>query len=121
MRDNKTTKAMRTNNNRRKGARFENYLARRLRDATGYDFKRNLSQYRESSGSDLESVLPIIVQAKHRRVIDVQAALSEAERECRNGELPIAILRWHKGKTVAVVNLDDFLELLRLWVNTLNL
>jgi len=106
-------------NNRRKGARFENEIARRLKDATGHSFKRNLNQYREQDGKDLETDLPLIIQAKHRRFIDVQKALGEAEGEVKKGEMPVAILRWHKGKTVAVLNLDDFLDLLRLWVNNL--
>ena len=101
---------------RRKGARFENYIAKLLWRVTGHEFKRNLSQLREKSGRDLETDLPFCIQAKHRRSINVLGSLKEAIEEAEEGEIPIAILRWHNDATVAVLLLDDFLEFLRKWV-----
>lgn len=95
---------------RRKGARFEREVARKLA-AAGYCASRNLEQYQETSGRDLKVDAPLCIQCKAGKRPNWEAALREA-MSAAGTDYAVAITHQDHGLTVAHLPLSDLLELL---------
>ena len=98
---------------RNKGAAFERSVCFDLKDA-GYQAKRNLDQYQESSGRDITIDAPFCIQCKVGKRPNWKAALAEATASAKYGEMPVAVTHDDYGQTVAHIPWSDFVELLAL-------
>ena len=105
---------------RRKGIQWEQELARRFQ-AVGIDAARNLTECRTGNAGDLDlpQDVPLLVQAKVGARPPVWEALKEAIEAAGPGVHPVAILKRNgaggrKAEEVAVLPLEDFLELVEI-------
>ena len=104
---------------RRKGARFEREIARRLSAVTGSTVERNLEEVRAGNSGDLVSDLPCTFQLKCGKAPSVWRALKEAQEAADGtGQFAVAVVRRNASHSseqpedVAVLSLDDFTEIL---------
>jgi hypothetical protein len=100
---------------RRKGADFERAMVQRLREAMpGADVKRGL-QCR--SGSEVADVdLPCFwPELKRHHRTNHREALRQAIETCPHGRWPVALCKDDHEPAVVVMQLDDFLDLVREW------
>ncbi|HMA96875.1 MAG TPA: hypothetical protein VKP30_29525 [Polyangiaceae bacterium] len=100
---------------RRKGAQFERDMVLRFRETMpSADVKRGL-QYRggaEVADVDVPCFWPEL--KRHRRT-NFREALRQAIDTCPSGRWPIAICKDDRDPAVVVMQLDDFLDLVREW------
>jgi hypothetical protein len=101
---------------RRKGANWEREVANILTELTGVECSRRLQQY-QVGGSDIETILPIAVEAKTGYRISVAKALEQVEEARNPEELPFVWVKQNrKGTTPSryvVIKEEHFLPLLR--------
>ena len=100
---------------RRKGAGYERELVHRFREAMpGADIKRGL-QYRD--GAEVPDVdCPVFhVEAKRGKKPNVRAALAQADRDCRQGKIPVAVIRDDRQEAFVALPLNDFLDFVKEW------
>lgn len=120
---------------RRKGKRWEQQLAALLRPIFHpIEIKRGIAQARDGAGeaADIDGVPRMWIEAKHGKLVNLRAALAQAERamaEARERELvadpmnvrpkealwPIAICKDNHDRPVVVMRLDDWLQLITEW------
>jgi hypothetical protein len=90
---------------------------------TGVDCSRRIRQY-QVGGSDIETVLPLAIEAKTGYRISVMKALDQAEENALEGELPFVWVKQNrKGTSPAryiAINEEHFIpmliEYLRNWI-----
>lgn len=116
---------------RRKGKVWEQECARRLKAIFGDQVKRGLAQSRFGAceAPDVTNVPGWWVECKHEKQVNLRAALKqavEAEALCRSNTIragfpmdsrrPVAFCKDNRSEPVAILRLDDFLEIARsLW------
>lgn len=109
---------------RDKGARFERYIARRLnqQEFVSGDFRRELRETQQGNIGDVKDqhgTWPLVIQAKHKKVVDVKGAVREAELAAKTKasggkhKIPVAWVRWHGGEEVVAMRPEIFLLLLQ--------
>ena len=102
---------------RDKGARFERQVAADLNAVFPIcDARRNLGQYQQSDGRDITFAgedLPICVQCKCGKRINIPKAMEEARSSCSSVEEPVVAAHWDNGETVAVLPWKGFLHILK--------
>lgn len=98
---------------RRKGAEFERLLASELRPIYGVkvEVKRGIGQTR--AGGDCPDVdgTPWWVEAKHRKAVNIPAALAQAAEASKGRRPSLAITRANGGPIVVSMLLTDFKRL----------
>ncbi len=102
---------------RRKGQAWEREIAKRFRDAMpGTDPHRG-NQCRDGGDApDVVGVPMFWIEAKHRQQISPEAALRQAQGECKDDTLhPIAVVKRNRGEPFVCIGLDDFLEIVGAW------
>lgn len=98
-----------------KGAAWEREVVSKLRycmpDA---DIKRGL-QYR--TGEEAPDVdMPVFwPECKHHKRVNVRAALKQAVETAPKGRIPVAVCKDDRQPPIALLLLDDFLDLVREW------
>jgi hypothetical protein len=100
---------------RRKGATFERELVHLFRDAMpGAEVRRGLQS---RSGDEVPDVdCPVFwPEAKRGRKPNVRGALKQAIDAAPQGRIPVAVIRDDRTAPFAVLQLDDFLDLVREW------
>jgi hypothetical protein len=98
---------------RRKGHDFERELARRFRDALGGpDIRRGLQTRDGDEAADVEGVPGWWIEAKAHRRVNHRAALAQAIAAAPPGRKPVVIGKDDRQRPVAVMLLDDFIDLL---------
>jgi hypothetical protein len=101
---------------RRKGANWEREVANILTELTGVECSRRLQQY-QVGGSDIETILPIAVEAKTGYRISVTKALDQVEDAAGEEDLPFVWVKQNrKGNPPSryiVMKEEYFLPLLR--------
>ena len=104
---------------RNKGKRWEREVARLIREAMpGEIVKRGFqSRYGGSEEADVEC--PIYhVEAKHQQAVNIWAAMRQARDDAKArglGKVPVVIAKRdaRTDEPIAVMRLDDFLDLVR--------
>ena len=106
---------------RRKGATWERDVARLFREAMpGTDPHRG-SQCRDGGDApDVVGVPMFWIEAKHRAAISPEAALRQAQAECKDPTLwPVAVVKRNRSEPFVCMDLEDFLEIVgALWHET---
>lgn len=115
---------------RRKGRKWEQDVVRLMKVIFGDEVKRGLAQSRfgASEAPDVTNCPRLWIECKHEKIVNVRAAIKQAEKalaESQDGKSkdrwPVAICKDDPVKPgafarrLAVMNLDDFLELLAEW------
>ena len=94
---------------RDKGRRFEQRIARDLREIWP-DAQRQWHH-----GRDVDAG-PLHVECKHRQRIDVRGALQQAVADARPGQMPCAVVLWHGDpEPVVALRWGDWLDMMREW------
>lgn len=109
---------------RRKGHNWEREVARRFREALGFDakeVKRGLSQPRGGTGEEPDVILPCSlpwwVECKVGARVNPVAALAQARAGIAAAEsvkLPLAVCKPDRQPPLVALELDDFLRLVQL-------
>ena len=101
-------------NSREKGKRGELELAKVLREA-GFDTRRG-QQYSGAAGdADVVGLPGIHIECKRVEQLNVEKALRQAERDARDGEIPIVMHRSNNTKWKATLRLEDLLKMYEVW------
>ena len=97
---------------RRKGAAAERELAKDFSAHLGRKVKRNLGQYQESSGRDLDGTEPLCVQIKHtKKAASAAKVLAEAAAATDSHYwIPVAVQKQDRGKWILSMYAEDFFE-----------
>lgn len=106
-----------TINSKQKGKNGELELARKLREH-GYDVRRSV-QYNgkaEEGQPDLIGMPHIHIECKRTERLNLYDAMEQAKRDSANtGEMPVVFHRRNNCEWLAVLRLDDFMELYKEW------
>jgi len=96
---------------RRKGAAFERALAARFREVLASPGIRRGFQSRAGTDAPDVDVPGLWIEAKHHRRVNLRAALAQAIAAAPPDRVPVAICKDDRAEPVAVLRLDDFLQL----------
>jgi Holliday junction resolvase len=97
------------NSQRTKGAEYEREIVQIFRQS-GYECSRNLSQTRDGGGDII--IEDLLIECKRRKSIAVYDWIDQAERAAGNRK-PIVIARGDQKHNIVILNLIDFLDMLR--------
>jgi hypothetical protein len=101
---------------RRKGIGFERELVRRFAEVFGPERVRRGLQYRD--GAECADVVApgLWIESKRGKRTNPRAALAQAfEASAGKGVWPVAVCKDDRERAMAVLYLDDFLDLLTEW------
>lgn len=102
-------------NSRQKGKRGELEVARLLRDY-GYTQCRRGQQYSGANGdADVVGLPGIHIEVKRRERLDLYDAISQAQRDAHEDELPVVIYRRNDCPWLVTMTLDDWMRIYREW------
>ena len=100
---------------RRKGAAWERELVLRFREAMpGAQVHRGFQSRSGEEAADVDC--PVFwVEAKRGKKPNVRGALQQAIEAAPKGRIPLAVIRDDRAAPFAVLQFDDFLDLVREW------
>lgn len=90
---------------------MERWLAARFRRAGWSDAQRSLEEVRSGNCGDLVNVKPLAVQTKCGAAPSVWRALREARAAADPGDYAVAIVRRDCERAIAVMDLEDAMEI----------
>lgn len=97
-------------NSNLKGKTFEREIARYLREH-GYTDARRGQQYHGGADSpDVIGLTGFHIECKRTERFDLYGALKQSKRDSGENEIPIVVHRKNNEKSVVVISLDDFME-----------
>ena len=98
---------------RKKGHDFERKMARTLTELTGRKWKRGIqARAGGAEGADVYTEgLPYHFECKKGKRPPLKGALEQAERDCSEGDVPIAIAAIDRQEPIVLMRLDAFLEM----------
>lgn len=99
-------------NSKRKGNAGERELAKILRDIYGFECRRT-QQFCGRGGESADIVgLPFIhCEVKRVEKLNIDDALEQATRDCKEGKIPVVFHRKNKKKWKATLDLDMFMAI----------
>lgn len=98
-------------NSRQKGKRGELELAKILREH-GYEARRG-QQFSGANGDpDVVGLPGYHIECKRVEKLNLDLAMSQSERDAREGERPIVVHRKNRGEWLVTLHLADFLEVI---------
>ena len=104
-------------NSKRKGKTGELELAAKLK-AHGYDARRSV-QYNgkaEDGQADLLGLPGIHIECKRTEKLSLYDAVNQAKRDSKDkNQLPVVFHRKNNCEWLAIMTLDDFMEIYREW------
>ena len=100
-------------NSREKGARGERELAEIFRTKYGFkDAKRGQQYCGVNGNADVIDALPFIhCEVKRVEKLNIDDALEQATRDCKEGRIPVVFHRKNKKKWKATLDLDMFMAI----------
>lgn len=105
-------------NGKRKGKTGELELARKLREH-GYGDARRSVQYNgkeEDGQADLLGLPGVHIECKRVERLNLYDAVNQAKRDSKGkDQIPVVFHRKNKCEWLAILNLDDFMEIYREW------
>lgn len=97
-------------NSRRKGKDGELELSHKLQEH-GYNTRRG-QQYCGSNGdADIVGLDGIHIECKRVEKLHLYDAIKQAERDAREGEIPVVMHRKNREKWVVIMGLDDWIQM----------
>lgn len=103
-------------NSKNKGKRFEQTLARLLREY-GYDARRT-NQYCGNTGdaSDVVGLPGLHIEAKRQETMRLYEWMSQAKMDSEGtGRLPAVFHKKNNAEILVTMTLDDFMQIYREW------
>ena len=104
-------------NSKRKGKTGELELSRKLKEH-GYDTRRSV-QYNgkeEDGQADVLGLPGIHIECKRTERLNLYDAVDQAKRDCEGKEqIPVVFHRKNNSEWLAIMPLDDFMNLYREW------
>ena len=97
-------------NSRRKGADYEREIARELRDY-GYKARRGQQFCGANGDADVVGLEGIHLECKRTEKTDLYGWMAQAERDAREGELPVVFHRKNNCKTLAIMSMESFMRM----------
>ena len=97
-------------NSRRKGADYEREIARELRDY-GYKARRGQQFCGANGDADVVGLEGIHLECKRTEKTDLYGWMAQAERDAREGELPVVFHRKNNCKTLAIMSMETFMRM----------
>ena len=97
-------------NSRDKGKRGERELAAALR-AQGYSARRGQQYCGTSGDADVVGLPGVHIECKRVERLNLDAAIAQAVRDARPGEMPVVMHRRSRKPWLVTVGLEDFLTL----------
>lgn len=97
---------------RDKGARGERQLAEKLSKLLGVEAYRSCQYAGKEGAGDVLGVPGVHVESKYTERLNLYAAMDQAEEDCGK-EIPVVFHRKNLRQWVAIVNLDQLVELAR--------
>ncbi|MBQ5589923.1 MAG: hypothetical protein IIU70_07260 [Anaerotignum sp.] len=97
-------------NSRRKGADYEREVARELRDY-GYKVRRGQQFCGANGDADVVRMDGIHLECKRTERTDLYGWMAQAERDAREGELPVVFHRKNNCKTLAIMSMETFMRM----------
>lgn len=98
-------------NSNRKGKVYEREIARFLR-GLGYDARRGQQHKGGADSPDVVGIKGYHIEAKRTERFDLYGALEQSTRDAADGEIPIVVHRKNGKKSVVILTLDDFMEVI---------
>lgn len=103
-------------NSRQKGARFERDLAKMLRDE-GFDEARRGQQFSGINGdADVLGCPFLHIEAKNVQKLNLRDAMSQSERDAREGEIPVVMHKKDRMPVLVTLNFEDFMRFYKAWL-----
>lgn len=97
-------------NSRQKGARGERELANILKDY-GYETRRGQQFSGANGDADVVGLLGVHIECKRVEKLNLDAAMEQARRDAREGEMPVVMHRKDRQDWKVTLSLDDFMKL----------
>lgn len=97
---------------REKGKRGEREVATKLQEH-GFDGKRGQQYCGLEGDADVIGIPGYHLEVKRTEQFRLWKAMEQSESDAKDGEVPVVVHRKNGTSWVAVLDLDDFLELVR--------
>ena len=97
-----------------KGKRGERELARKFQEY-GYPGRRGQQYCGADGDADVVGLPDIHVECKRVERLDLLAAMDQAVRDARCGEIPAVFHRKDRSRWLVTMSLDDWIKLYREW------
>lgn len=104
-------------NSRQKGARGEREFASLLRQYGWSEARRGVQYSGRTGAADVVGVPNVHWEVKRNERLNQMDAYDQAKRDARDGELPVVAWRKNDCPWMVTLSADDFLVILREWVN----
>ena len=101
-------------NGKRKGKDGETELKHAL-NAHGYNTRRSVQYCGANGDADLVGLDGIHIECKRVEQLSVYKAMEQAKNDARKDELPVVMHRRNRSKWLAIMELDDWMELYKAW------
>jgi len=100
-------------NSRDKGARYERYIAKRIREY-GYEAERGCQHAGGKDSPDVKcNMNGIHWECKKVEKLNIWNALAQSERDAGDGEIPAVVFARNRSKDYVAVPFDDFMRMFR--------
>ena len=106
-------------NSRDKGARYERYLAKRLREY-GYEAERGCQHQGGKDSPDVKhNATRLHIEAKAVEHLNIWNALEQSKRDAGENEIPIVVFKRNRSKDYVALPFEEFMELYQAWERSL--
>ena len=100
-------------NAKQKGARFERYLASKLREY-GYDCRRGQQFCGANGDADVVGLPGLHIEAKHQETMRLYDWVAQAKRDSgASGKLPAVFHKKNNAEILVTMPMDSFMKLYR--------
>lgn len=105
-------------NSKQKGARGERNLAEELRKY-GYEARRS-AQYCGKTGEapDVVGIDGLHIECKRTQQVRDEVFLQQAERDAKEGEIPVVMYRRNHEEWKVTLRLEDFMQIYKVFCKT---
>lgn len=101
-------------NSRRKGKGGELELAKKLREY-GYDCRRGQQYCGANGDADVVGIPGVHIECKRTNRINVYDFVDQAQRDARDGEIPVVFFRRDNCDWLALLPMDAVMRLIKSW------
>ena len=101
-------------NSRQKGKRGELELAKKLREY-GYTCRRGQQYCGANGDADVVGIPGVHIECKRTNRISPYDLVEQAQRDAKEGELPIVFLRRDNSEWLALMPMDVAMRLIKSW------
>lgn len=104
-------------NSRNKGAEGERQLAKELRKY-GYDTRRGQQYCGIDGNADVVGIDGLHIECKRTQQVRDEVFLQQAERDAKEGEIPVVMYRRNHEEWKVTLRLDDFMQIYKVFCKT---